>query len=1551
MNPEIGASPKGAIAIVGMSGRFPGARSIEQFWRNVRDGVESRVEYSEEELAEGGVAVKLRHPRHVKAGFPLEDYDMFDSAFFGINPREAEILDPQHRLFLECAWHALENAGYDSERFPGRIGIFGGSTWSSYLVANLFRASRLVKNVGYRQLIHGSVPDYMVTRAAYRLNLKGPACYVQTACSTSLVAVHLACHSLLRGETDMALAGGVSVAVPHRIGYIHEEGGMESPDGRVRAFDARARGTVFGSGVALVVVRRLEDALRDGDTIHAIIRGTAVNNDGAVKVGFTAPGVVGQAEVITQALGNASVQADEIDYVEAHGTGTELGDPIELAALARAYGALTTRRAFCAVGSVKPNIGHLDAAAGVSSLIKTVLSIQHGQQAPSINCETLNPKIELEDSPFFINTVLRPWPDVPGRPRRAGVSSFGFGGTNAHVILEQAPEPPAASPSRPQQLLVLSARTPAALEAQADALAQHLTSHPEIALADAAFTLRHGRRPFAFRKAIVASGREQAIGLLQGETSRFASVGQVGAERRIVFLFPGQGSQYVNMARGLFEHEPVFRAAVDDCAQRLVDPLGCDLRDVLYPAAGGEAQASERLTRTLFTQTAVFTVEYALATLWMHWGITPAAMVGHSIGEFVAACLAGVMSLDDALQLVALRGRLMEGMPEGAMLAVPQPEARVRGWLTGDLWLAASNSPSLSVVSGTHAAIADLERRLAAEGVEGRRLHTSHAFHSGLMDGAVAAFVEGVRAVRLSEPTISYLSNVTGGWATTALVTDPSYWGRHIRDTVRFADNVAALLAEPESLFIEVGPGTALSTFVRQQVRPGEAPPIVGSMRHPQEDADDLAVTLAALGRIWTLGVSVDWSRFAEDERRRRVPLPGYAFERTRHWVEPDKADVNKARRAHAMVQRDDVGDWFYVPSWRRTALPTATGDPRVLAESWVIFADRGGVGDALAARLVRTGVDVTLVRIGAGFAAADSGYSVDPTAAHDYIALVSQVFKSAKRPGAVVHLWSLDDPAPVVAGARDPGFYSLLYFSQALGTAGISSPLALTVVTSGVSDVTGEEAIVPQRALVLGPTRVMGLEYPTMTTRHVDVQAGLSPDAVAAQVLAEAATKAPENEVSYRSGRRWVQTFEPVRLESAVGASTSRLRDGGTYLITGGFGGIGLVLAEYLARTRRCNLVLTGRRALPVRAAWMSTLTANDDPGVSRIIRAIEGLEAEGAQVMAGQADVTDEVRMRAVVDEAYGRFGRIDGVVHAAGVAGGGVMQLKTAEAAERVLAPKVAGTEILGRLFAERRLDFMVLCSSLTSVLGGVGQVDYCAANAYLDAYARWYTMTTGTYTLAVNWTAWQEVGMAVETDMPDSAKSTLRERMLAVGVTNQEGADAFARMLAGGPETQMAVSPVDVQLMLDSLVEERATEAAAPGGAAGPAASGHTRPDLSSAFAEPRTETERQLCAIWRDLLGIQDIGINDSFFELGGHSLLAVRTMARINEVLGTEVPVAKLYEGLTVGFLAQVIDRKGKGGGGDEASATEDADARERRREKARRQKEHQQRRLATSKR
>ena len=925
------------VAVIGYAGRFPGAASVGELWRNLASGAESIRRLSPEEVRAAGIPAEVAsHPDFVAAEALPAGIELFDAAFFDVGPREAEITDPQHRLLLECAWEALADAGYDPFRFAGAIGVFAGATLNTYLPLQLMAAPELLAGYQPVQINIGNSGDFLTTRISYKLNLRGPSHAVQSACSTSLVAIHLAREKLLGGECDMALAGGVSLNLSLRGGYLFHAGGMASPDGRCRPFDSAGQGTVFGGGAGLVVLRRLADALADGDPVRAVIKGSAVNNDGNLKVGYTAPSVEGQAQVIEEALADAGVSPDTLGYVEAHGTATALGDPIEVEALSRAFRRWTPRRGFCGLGSIKGNLGHLDAAAGVTGLLKIVLALEHGLLPATLHHTRPNPEIELAASPFFVVDRALPWPRGEA-PRRAAVSAFGVGGTNAHVVLEEAPlsaaaDAAASRPGRSAQLLVLSAHTAPALAAATAALRDHLAAMAPTAaateqgapaaLADVAWTLQAGRRELGFRRAVVGGDRRQAVAAL-GSAEEWLD-GPVGSAGRrppaVVFLFPGQGSLAPGATAELYRDEPVFRREMDRACEALA-ACGIDPRTALYPAAGRQAAAADALEHTAVAQPALVAVELALARLWTSWGVRPRALAGHSLGELTAACQAGALSPEAAVMLAAERGRLMEELPPGAMLSVPLGEEDLAPWLGGgagrELDLAAVNAPGRSVVSGPPGAIAQLERELAAQGVASRRLRVTRAFHSRALEPMAAAFAERLRTAGLRPPELPWLSNLTGTWVTPRQATDPRYWTEQLLRPVRFADNLAELLADEGVATLEVGPGRTLTQLVRQHPACGAGRLAVASLPVPPAadapatrcqtaagrrrdgigmavpdaaPAGEAASLLAALGRLWVHGQSVDWQGVHGGERRRRLPLPGNSFERQRYWVEARRA-------------------------------------------------------------------------------------------------------------------------------------------------------------------------------------------------------------------------------------------------------------------------------------------------------------------------------------------------------------------------------------------------------------------------------------------------------------------------------------------------------------------------------------------------------------------------------------------------------------------------------------------------------------------------------------
>ena len=1506
------------IAIIGMAGRFPGSPTLSKYWENIRDGVELILFPSEEVLQRNGVDPSLlANPDYVKAAGIVEGTDYFDAQFFQINAREAEILDPQHRLFLETAWHALEDAGLDPSRYTGLIGVYGGCSKSLYRQENLFSNPAALALVGPYQANLGTGRDYLATRVSYKLNLKGPSLNVQTACSTSLVAVHLACQSLLGFQCDVALAGGVSLGVPQKFGHLYQTGMIYSPDGHCRAFDAKAQGIVGGEGVGIVVLKRLDEALTDGDHIHAVIRGSAINNDGAFKVGYTAPSIDGQTEVIAMAQAAADVEPETITYIEAHGTATPLGDSVEIAALRKAFQARTDKKGYCAIGSVKTNIGHADAAAGIAGLIMTVLALQHRQLPPSLHFETPNPELNLPDSPFYVNTTLRDWPEGPA-PRRAGVSSFGIGGTNAHIILEEAPPRQTTIAPQAWHLLPISAKTATALDTATHNLAIHLIENADLNLADVAFSLQTGRRHFSHRRFALCQTTAEAGLVLQrlaADNVSEASLYENETAPDVVFMFTGLAAQYPNMAVDLYQTPSVFRQTVDQCTEILESHLGLDLRTYLYPDQANLATAQAQLRQTAITQPALFVIEYALAQQWQAWGVQPKAFIGHSIGEYVAACLAGVFSLEDGLALVAARGRLIQQLPAGAMLAVSLPEAGLEPYLAPDrsnLSLAALNTPTLSVISGPNEAIDRVQQRLTQQTITYRRLHTSHAFHSAMVDPILQPFLERVAQIFLQPPQIPFVSNVTGNWISDQEATDPAYWGRHLRQPVRFAAGLNTIWQDNYRLLLEIGPGQTLSTFARQH--PGRPPTqrVISSLPGARQSHSAPASLLKAVGQLWLAGRPIDWPALSGPQKRHRIPLPGYPFERERYWIEPASAPT-EAMPCSSAPRKNEIDQWLYVPSWQRSILPQNAPLPTA---HYLIFQDKAGIGAALAESLTAKGLQVTKVVIQPqyGKIAADT-VGLDPKAAHHYGRLLAE-FETP--PTQIVHLWNVttDDQDDVIEETFEKyqvlGYYSLLYLIQAMNKRTPRQQIQLTVISNHSQSVTGDEPLNPAKSTILGLCKVIPQEHHDLICQHIDI---VLPDADIPKskrpmpdLTAELTIIERQPVVAYRGRHRWVQTFDAWSTAHPP-SYPALLKTEGIYMITGGLGSVGLTMAECLARTVQAKLVLIGRSPFPAKATWSEWLVRQvDDNPISQTIRRLQALEAEGAEVLVLAADVADAAAMQQAIFETERQFGNINGVIHAAGVVEGetfrAVNQIEQDQVIEQFQA-KVQGTLTLEKSFRGKHLDFFLLTSSLAAILGGLKFGIYAAGNAFLDAFAHHMVQISDVPWLSVNWDAWT-FGRAVEQDAGPGAT------LAALAIKPAEGQMVLKHLLDAGLP-QIVVSTSDLQTRLEQWVElkQLRNQSISPQvqEASPYAERQHARPGLSIPYVSPTTEAEQILVEIWEGLLGIEPIGVNDNFFDLGGHSLLATQVISRIQSTFDIAFPLDFFFDAPTVAKLALVVEK------------------------------------------
>nr|WP_330165855.1 SDR family NAD(P)-dependent oxidoreductase [Seohaeicola saemankumensis] len=1389
------------IAIVGMAAHLPGAGDVGTYWHNLRQGLRSIRQLSEDELLAAGEARHvMARPDYVPFAAPLDRFDHFDAEFFGFSPKDAAIMDPQHRQFLEVIWEALENAGHMPEDFNGPVGVFGGCGMGSYFYFNICSNPDLVQDVGMFLLRHtGNDKDFLTTRASHVFNLTGPSVNVQTACSTSLVAVHYAVQSLLTGESDMAIAGGVTIELPQNRGYIYKDGEILSPDGECHAFDHRAQGTVFGSGAGAVVLRRLSDAIADGDHIWGVIKGTAINNDGAAKAGYLAPSVDGQSAAIVEAQAVAGVSPDTVGYIECHGTGTYLGDPIEVAALTEAFRQGGAQgEGFCRIGSVKTNIGHLDTAAGVASLIKTTLALHHGQIPPSLGYEAPNPVIGFEGSPFTVNDRLTDWPRGT-TPRRAGVNSLGVGGTNAHVVLEEAPLVDASGQSDfPFQPLVISARSKAALDEAAQRLADHLEHNPDQPLPDVAFTLRHGRRAFEQRRVIVAETHAEASATLRANDPRRVFTHKVlGDAPDVVFMFPGGGAQYAGMARDLYDAEPVFRDWMDRGLDVLQAKLDYDIRALWLPAAGQEAAADERLKQPSVQLPLIMIVEYALAQLWISWGVKPAALVGHSMGENTAACVAGIMSFEDCIGLVHLRGTLFDTVPAGGMLSVGLPAEDLRPLLGDDLDLGAVNGPALSVASGPQAALDRLQAELEAREVEFQRIPIDIAAHSRMLEPILQRFGDYLRSIKLNAPQIPVMSNRTGQILSDAQAMDPYYWVGHLRGTVLFADCIATLAADAPKgqgrVFLEVGPGKGLASLAGQHanVTPNA---VIGSLRHPQDHVADDAYFMAMLARMWAVGVAIDWDQIWGGVPRNRVPLPSYAFQRSRYFIEPGKGAQTQDDADLWPLRSDNLDAWGYRPAWvPRLAECDVDFDnlSDLPTQNWLVFEDDAGLGATLTAKLRAANQQVITVRPADAFArAGKDGYLLAPEQGRaGYDQLVRDLVERGMMPDRIVHLWQVTRERSFRPGSsffhrtQEQGFYSLLFLAQALAEENATPHIQ--VVTSDAAQVRAEPLTDPDKSTIMGPARIIPREVPGMSCAVLDIRLpkqGKRRDQAALDALADRLLEdllaAPANTVAaLRGDKRFALEFKPTPL-AKVDDTALPLRDDGVTLITGGFGGIGLSIAGALIARGQKHVVLIARSPLPPRPRWDALVQTGVNDATVQRIRAVQALEAQGGNVLVLQADVSNIEDMRAACAQTEAEFGPVTAVIHAAGVIHDAPLLTKSLTEIEDVFTPKIHGTKVLEELFPDGTLDWMVLFSSSSTVTAPVGQVDYVAANEYLNAYAK--SRKGGkTRVLAIDWGVWSGVGMAADAmaarlagDAPPERRNTPADTPLLSQITQDE-----------------------------------------------------------------------------------------------------------------------------------------------------------------------------------
>lgn len=1514
IQPRICTHNNEAIAVVGLSGRFSGFSDVQSYWQGLQAGDEAIRFYTDEELQAAGVPkATYNQNTYVNAKGEMQGYEYFDSVFFGVSPREAQLMDPQQRIFLEESVKALEDAGINYGDYQGRIGVFAGSGPSDYQLR--ITQAELIASHSQGGLMLGS--DFLASRVAYKLNLTGPAVTVQTACSTSLVAIHQACQNLRNGESDVILAGGVSLGVIDRAGYEYQVGGIASPDGHCRAFDAKSKGMVGGQGVGIVVLKRLSDALRENDRIYAVVKGSSMNNDGSNKVSFTAPSVNGQAAVIRQAQANAGVDAKSIDFVETHGTGTELGDPIEIAALCEVFGA-ESRDEKCALGSVKTNIGHTDSAAGVAGLIKAVLCIYHKTLVPTLHYESPNPLLNLEKSPFFINTDCQYWAVEEGKRLRAGVSSFGIGGTNVHAILEGAPSPLESSPSQKNsQLICLSAKSPESLQRYAQDLKVYFQLNPKVSLADVAYTLQMGRCVHDYRATIVVRTVKEAIQLLDKfRLEKPSSFDRVKKQmHNIVFLFPGQGSQYSGMAAYLYDDFPVFKSAVNECVEIISRQSNMDILPLLL---GKDIAGKESLiNQTQFAQPAIFVMEYALAQHWKSWGINPASLCGHSIGEYVAGTLAGIFTLADALQLVCVRGKLIQALPEGEMLSVPLSESETVSWIAQiesqtigrevQLALAVVNSHNRCVVSGAVLAINTLQKALSDSGIASQLLHTSHAFHSHMMTPILTKFKDAVEQCERSAPNKRIISNVTGTWLTPEQAQSSSYWVEHLRQTVRFNQGLETLYKQHSNgLMLEVGPNQVLTQLARSHPGMTDQHFMVPSLSHAKEDINDESVALnRALGKLWEAGVNMEWARYYGDEVRLKLSLPSYSFEKQRHWLDQIDSENIKGNK----LKRKPLSQWFYTPGWvRQPASFIRKNSLRneeclIRNKTIIFFSPRHEWSRKLSHQLLKQGNQVILVYlpirddINKDELMGSSEYRLIDYSRSSYDALCIWLSKLNLQPDEILHGWTcqaLGQDAQVLANAhvnqaKKQGYLSLLYLAQAVVSQWPFKAVCFTTVTTGIYSFSGEEVINPINATLLGLNKVLPQEHLHFKSQLIDVLPQ-SPH-ISSQVMEYLSWCTVESEKCLRGRYAWYEQYELI-VSSDVAKNPMDeqkpflLRDNGVYLITGGLGGIGLTFAKYLAKTLiKPIIVLVSRKQLPNKSNWKKAFEQSKNSATSSIAAELMTIESLGARVVVESVDIANENSVGDMFSRIYGKLKCINGVFHAAGIGTNVAITDENEQTIDAIFAAKIQGTLLLDQYLSWSDLDFMLLCSSMSTVLGGCQMSGYVAANAFLDAYASYHSDRKAVV-LSINWDTWQEIGMAVTPNMTEKAKARFLH-----AIKPKEAEILFSRLLSASGLEQVLVTTRDINEQMKSFKSLFTSDKF-----------------QSHLEVVEGSSIEDQLMSLCRQHLGVMpEIDKEDFFIFSGGDSLGAVQFAHAIHQQFNVVIGPPDIRRLSTLDNLIQFI--------------------------------------------
>lgn len=1503
------------IAIIAMECRYPNADNCDALWDMCRSGKEGITFF---DVKEAG------HPQidqsYVGARGILNNIEYFDAAFFNYSPKEAHLSDPQHRLFLEAAWTALEKAGYaPGSKQLGIIGVYASMNDSTYIVNHCL--TELGKDCfpDAFSLLRLMSSQFLATKIAYQLDCTGPALSIQTACSSSLVSVVLACQQLSAYQCDVALAGGVSITTPQDKPYLYQPENIFSPDGHCRPFDANAKGTVFSNGLGVVVLKRLSDALRDNDTIISIIKGASMNNDGADKMSYAAPSIKAQAACISSAQAVAGISAESIQYVEAHGTGTLVGDPIEIEALAMAFREASHHQQFCAIGSLKANIGHTHVAAGVAGLIKTALALQNNEIPPAVNFTEPNPNIDFAHSPFYVNTRLQHWPRAQ-YPRRAAVSAFGVGGTNAHVILEEAPELSNYPTSRQYHALLLSAKTPEALKEYQDKLIGYLEEAVSQQdqyglLADIAFTFQQGRLGYQYRSGIVSENISDAIAKLKEAKDKIDQVNNDPNHQQIVFLFPGQGTQYVNLSLELYQNEPIYRKHLDNCFNIASAYTGVDLEKIIFTDAKNSPSAESRLYETEFAHPILFSIEYALAQLLISFGVKPDMMLGHSLGEYVAACLSGVFTLKDAIKVVCARGNAIAKCVQGEMLAIPLSQEKLLPFCNADISIAAINAPQLCVVSGTKSAMRNFREKLAPtllpeQVLSIREIKSNYPFHSALLNPAAQSLKATLKSIRRMAPTVPYLSNLTGNWITEEEIQRDDYWVEHMLKTVQFSACAKKLLENPHAIFVEIGPSNTLLSLLQQQAQyPLNTLGLLPNAASKNKEKSDRKI-IEALKQLWVYGCHIEWSKYYSQEKRRRIPLPTYPFQRQRYWF--DEVISNERMETYLPLPKSDIS--FYVPTWVRD--PETIKSPTFLSLQnkqcrWIIFDNCAQLSQKTVDYLDSSGEDIIVIRRGKSFECdGRNRFTINPILEEHYCTVIEKTISKGINNYIILHFWSMDqDQVHVRKNLLDSailyqGFYSGIFIAKALSRLDSQPNISCLMVTTQVHSVLGDEFVDPLKSSVLSICRVLPLEHPTMRVGNIDLDPVDIPENsqlylkniidIALKNMFSGNECATEMS-AFRNKYRWLPSYQSVGSLKKQSLSQIKIEPKGVYLITGGLGGMGLTFANWLSgKEPLITLVLVSRTPFPAEKEWQ-ILEKNLVPENATIkkIKLLRTITARGSRIVIKAGDVADYSVMKKIISSAEKKYGRLRGIFHLAGIPGEGLAELKEVDSIRSVLSPKIQGIWVLARLLRLKELDFVICASSLTAIAGGVGQIDYCAANIFLDSFMSSKVFKNCRKQLTINWNAWDSIGMAA-----NLVHSKTHSKLYEGNSISPEEGTAILDSLFCSDYTHLIVSrfsPEDEARRIvktfnaDKVHEERGE-------------------NYNHFICLSETGIYESVAQCWKEILGVKVVQGDDSFYALGGDSLLAIQLLVMLKQRFNIDISLQSLVGAHTLNAMVKLIE-------------------------------------------